>query len=72
NSLEIVIVLAPLKKHGPNHRYTEKRTFSSPGGLSRNADAPRRSCPVCLSSNGFVLTLSAPPSAALRAGSLIG
>ena len=43
---------------------------ASPGGLSRNAAAPRRSCPVCLLSNGFVLTPSSPPSAALRAGSL--
>tara|TARA_R110000744_G_scaffold91550_2_gene177564 strand:- start:4058 stop:4183 length:126 start_codon:yes stop_codon:yes gene_type:complete len=26
--LEIVIVLAPLRKHEPDHRYTEDRTLS--------------------------------------------
>jgi hypothetical protein len=26
--LEIVIILAPLRKHGPDHRYTEGRTLS--------------------------------------------
>jgi transposase InsO family protein len=28
SSFEIVIVLAPLRKHGPDHRYTEGRTLS--------------------------------------------
>ncbi|MFC3530528.1 hypothetical protein ACFOMH_20415, partial [Paracoccus mangrovi] len=28
SSFEIVIVLAPLRKHGPDHRYTEDRTLS--------------------------------------------
>ncbi|MET4129605.1 hypothetical protein ACSSV6_002745, partial [Roseovarius sp. MBR-38] len=28
NSLDIVIVLTPLKKHGPKRSYTEDRTLS--------------------------------------------
>jgi len=38
--LEIVIVLAPCRKHGPNRSYTEDRTLSS--GLATIAQIAER------------------------------
>ncbi|MEI4234677.1 transposase [Roseovarius sp. D22-M7] len=44
--MEIVIVLAPLRKHGPNPSYTEDRTLSNPDRIQSEA-ALAKLCGVC-------------------------